>query len=899
MRTDRLFSWWPWRGLSIRVIALVVVAVVATGAITGALLIQHSRSVIRSDVFSRNLGTADLAGSLAVSFVEGAELSLQQLALRPLFIDAVFGGDVTQAEWHMQQVMQTDRRFDNIVVYAPDGTGWASGLGSEWQYRGGSQSDREWFQQTVTGLQPYLGIPVLSRGTGNPVVTYAIPMFDDNGELRAILAGGIGLEALASTITGIRVSESARASLLDSRQGGIIIADENRDLILKPVSVPDEASSQALAGGRGSLEARNASGKMELAAFAPVIGLPWSVLIREPSAVAFSSVSALVQRALLVTLAVLLAALMAGVFLARRISRPLRRLADGAAAVGSGNLDYRLNMVRGDEIGLAAGAFDHMAAELKSTLVSRDELAEQVVERRHAEESLAALAARQQAILSAVPDIIMQVDERKVYTWSNQAGFEFFGEDVIGKEAAFYFEGEQDIYEVVEPLFADREDLMYVESLQRRQDGEVRLLAWVCRNLHDEQGNVTGALSSALDITERRRAEEALRERDEQLRQSQKMEAVGQLAGGIAHDFNNLLTSILGYSELLLASEEIAGSPAGEDIQEIKHAAERASALTRQILAFSRRQALRPDVVSLNEVLNGMEPLLRRTLGENIDLISLEHPDLGHAEIDVHQFEQVLMNLAINARDAMPAGGRLTLETANVELDEEYCSSHPEATPGACVMLAVSDTGIGMDEATLGHAFEPFFTTKAPGEGTGLGLATVFGIVKQSRGNIFLYSEPGKGTTFKIYLPRVATREATEAVVIPERIPSLGNEAVMVVEDESSLRSLIARVLGAAGYKVVCFGSADEAMAALEQGELAIDLLLTDVVLPGVMQGNDLARLVQNSRPDLPVLYMSGYTRNAIVHAGRLDKGINFLEKPFTPEALAQTVRKVLDQPAC
>jgi CheY-like chemotaxis protein len=222
--------------------------------------------------------------------------------------------------------------------------------------------------------------------------------------------------------------------------------------------------------------------------------------------------------------------------------------------------------------------------------------------------------------------------------------------------------------------------------------------------------------------------------------------------------------------------------------------------------------------------------------------------------------------------------------------------THPEVTPGDYVMLVVSDTGIGMDEATLGHAFEPFFTTKAPGEGTGLGLSTVYGIVKQSRGNIFVYSEPGKGTTFKIYLPRVATREAAEAVLLPEHIPSVGNEVVMVVEDESSLRSLIERVLGAAGYTVMCFGSADEAMVAFEQGQEGIDLLLTDVVLPGVMQGNDLARCVHDSQPGLPVLYMSGYTRNAIAHAGRLDEGINFLEKPFTPEALARMVRQVLDQ---
>lgn len=397
------------------------------------------------------------------------------------------------------------------------------------------------------------------------------------------------------------------------------------------------------------------------------------------------------------------------------------------------------------------------------------------------------------------------------------------------------------------------------------------------------------------DISERKRAEKTLRESEEQLRQSQKMEAVGQLAGGIAHDFNNLLTSILGYSELLLNSGAIRDSSAYKDLQEIKHAGERAGALTKQILAFSRRQTLRPDVVSLNEVLDGMELLLRRTLGEDIDLVSLQHPDLGHADIDVHQFEQVLMNLAINARDAMPKGGRLTLETANVGLDEEYCRTHPEVMPGAYVMLAVSDTGIGMDKETLAHAFEPFFTTKSPGEGTGLGLAMVYGIVKQSRGNIFVYSELGKGTTFKIYLPQVATDQAVESAVLRELIPSPGNETVVVVEDESSLRSLIERVLGAAGYKVILFGSADEAAFALEQDDLAMDLLLTDVVLPGVMQGNDLARRIHDRRPGLPVLFMSGYTRNAIVHAGRLDDGVNFIEKPFTPEALVATVRAVLD----
>jgi two-component system cell cycle sensor histidine kinase/response regulator CckA len=398
------------------------------------------------------------------------------------------------------------------------------------------------------------------------------------------------------------------------------------------------------------------------------------------------------------------------------------------------------------------------------------------------------------------------------------------------------------------------------------------------------------------DITERKQAEEALRQSEEELRQSQKMEAVGQLAGGIAHDFNNLLTAILGYSDMILASGASSFDEVRADVEEIKLAGERASALTKQILAFSRRQALRPTMVSLNEVLAGMEPLLRRTLGENIDLASLKDPDLGYVEADVHQFEQVIMNLAVNARDAMASGGRLTLETANVELGAEYCRTHPEAVPGSYIVLSVSDTGVGMDEATCERVFEPFFTTKAPGAGTGLGLATVYGIVRQSNGSISVYSEPGQGTSFKVYLPLATRSEVPAEIVIPPCESARGSETVMVVEDEAALRSLIERILGGVGYATLAFGSAAEALKALERGECSVDILLTDVILSGAIQGDDLARAVRAARPELPILFMSGYPRDAIVHAGRLDEGVNFLEKPFTPEALARMVGQVLGQ---
>jgi two-component system cell cycle sensor histidine kinase/response regulator CckA len=403
-------------------------------------------------------------------------------------------------------------------------------------------------------------------------------------------------------------------------------------------------------------------------------------------------------------------------------------------------------------------------------------------------------------------------------------------------------------------------------------------------------------LGEAIAIAlERKRAEENLRASDEQLRQSQKMEAIGQLAGGIAHDFNNLLTAIIGYSDLLLSRQELGDSTAYRDITEIRRAAERAGALTGQILAFSRRQTLQPTVVSLNDVLADMEPLLRHALGEDIELASDLHPALYHTEVDVHQFEQVLMNLVINARDAMTSGGRLTIATANTVLDEEYCRIHPWAVPGSYVMLSVSDTGVGMDEATLARMFEPFFTTKEKGKGTGLGLSTVYGIVKQSGGSISVESQPGSGSTFTIYLPPTKASMQPESPPTPGAASNRGNETILVVEDEAALRSLISRALGSLGYTTHVVGTADEALSQLKDAGRPLDLMLTDMVLPGVLQGHDLAAQAKVLRPDMPVVYMSGYASDSILPGGRIDPGINYLEKPFGPADLGRRLREVLD----
>jgi two-component system, cell cycle sensor histidine kinase and response regulator CckA len=430
------------------------------------------------------------------------------------------------------------------------------------------------------------------------------------------------------------------------------------------------------------------------------------------------------------------------------------------------------------------------------------------------------------------------------------------------------------------------------ESVHQTREGEVFPVEIVANWV--ECGGQEYNFSFAHDVSRRRRVEEALRESERQLQQSQKIEAVGQLAGGIAHDFNNLLTVVIGSASLLLT--DMAPSDSRRKlVSDIKDTGERAANLTRQILAFSRRQVLRPQVLSLSDVVRGIESLLSRTLGEDIDL-HFSLADLAPIEIDPAQMEQVLMNLVVNARDAMPDGGRLTIETANVTLDADYCLAHPWAEPGPYVMLAVSDTGCGMDEVTMARVFEPFFTTKELGRGTGLGLSTVYGIVKQSGGNIAVYSEPNHGSTFKIYLP-----PARQVACTPERTDHEpketrgGTEAILLVEDEVGVRELLAQVLMRAGYRVRAGGSWREIQAAVDTGGFVPELLVTDFVLPGGVDGSAVAALLRERYADLPVLFMSGYTQRALAPRGGLDMHTEFLQKPFELDALLHMVREMLD----
>jgi len=424
------------------------------------------------------------------------------------------------------------------------------------------------------------------------------------------------------------------------------------------------------------------------------------------------------------------------------------------------------------------------------------------------------------------------------------------------------------------------------------KDGSTKWTETQMSFIRDGTGRPVGILGTARDITERRAAAESQAHLEEQLRQSQKMEAIGRLAGGVAHDFNNLLTVITGRTSMLLDRARM-NDRERQDLEIVLEAGERAAALTRQLLAFSRKQILQPRVLDLNGVIKGLAPMLQRLIGEDVELGIVSRAPESAVLADPGQLEQVVMNLVVNARDAMPQGGRLTLETGNVELDEAFAREHVGVQPGPHVRLAVNDTGVGMDAATRARIFEPFFTTKPEGKGTGLGLATVFGIVAQSGGTIWVESEPGRGTTFTIYLPRVRVTTAPASPVASAQAPR-GTETVLLVEDDDGVRFVGEDALRRLGYHVLPARNGEEALRASAAHAGRIAILVTDIVMPG-MSGPDLHARLAVERPDMKVLFLSGYAPDAVVRNRILDPSTAFLEKPFGPEALARKVRHTID----
>jgi two-component system, cell cycle sensor histidine kinase and response regulator CckA len=518
-----------------------------------------------------------------------------------------------------------------------------------------------------------------------------------------------------------------------------------------------------------------------------------------------------------------------------------------------------------------------------------------ITERRLAEEALRASEERYRGLVEQMPAGVYEVDiKNRKFLAVNQAAEELTGYtkeeflaldplDLVTEPSRDLLQERQRRILAGEPLPAK------IECVIRRKDGTERWMLVDARVFHRDQESVKARVVLS-DLTELKRL-------DAHFRQAQRMEAIGTLAGGVAHDFRNVLTVIVGYAELLLKERELAGQ-VREGLEQIRSAAQRAEGFTSQLLAFSRKQVRRLEVLDVNELIQIMEKMLLRLIREDIELEMALPPGLGAIRADSGQIQQIIMNLVVNARDAMPHGGRLTIETANVELDLKFEEIHGvEIDPGPYLMISVSDTGVGMDRETQARIFEPFFTTKEPGKGTGLGLSTVYGIVKQNNGFVWVYSEPGKGSTFKVYLPR--TEEAPESIVVQPQVEHRvqGTETILLAEDEDSVRRLVSRMLGHFGYRVLEASNPGMALELCATHHGPIDLLLTDVIMPGG-GGRELAEAVARLRPGTRVLYMSGHTGEVIAHHGILPPEINFIEKPFDPGDLARKIRKMLGEGA-
>ena len=579
---------------------------------------------------------------------------------------------------------------------------------------------------------------------------------------------------------------------------------------------------------------------------------------------------------------ILLVAVIGVIGISILITRSIQELASGVEQLEQGKWGRSLRVYSRDELGKLTESFNKMSRTIMEQ-----------------QEEVSKYTRQLQTLSENAPFGMVMIDKDGTFKYINPKFRELVGYDLndIPNGKTWFRRAYPDPtyrHHVISTWIDDLEGFKSGEKRPRTftvtcKDGTEKIINFIPVQLETGEN-----LMACEDITELKRAEEEKAVLHEQLRQSQKVEAIGRLAGGIAHDFNNFLTVIKGYSQL--SSFELKeGDPLRVNIDEIQNAAERAASLTRQLLAFSRRQVMEMKVLDLNTLLRDLEKMLRRIIGEDIEMVIQLAEDLGRVRADVGQIEQVIMNLAVNAKDAMPSGGKLTIETANVELDESYARSHVDVRHGHYVMFSVSDTGVGMTPEVRERIFEPFFTTKEMGKGTGLGLSTTYGIVKQSEGHIWVYSVQGKGTTFKIYLPRVNEHlEEIRKEVLKEELPR-GNETILIVEDEEEVRKLAGKILEKRGYRILETSNGDDALLACERRKSPIHLMLADIVMPR-MSGSELAKLLIPLYPEIKILYMSGYTDNAIVRHGVLEKGVNYIQKPFTMEGLARKVREVLDK---
>lgn len=814
-----------------------------------------ARQVIEEQELERVRARAETLARLVERELQHAQTVLTSIEERTLFREAWVRRDMNAIARHLRDILALDQSLLFSSVYELDGT--LRAIAPPDRIVGWNFAYRDWYRGVTSRKRPYISeVYATAVGSRPLVVAIAMPIQGkEQEEPMGLLMAAYTLENLTEKLRSLYLGDGLY--IVDQR--GVVAASTNVGSLGKPL--PDSLQAPLQAALRGEEGSMRVCGPEEdwLAGYAPVSGLGWAIVY--PRLTAESIAPALL----------------------------LRRF--GVAAAGFLALIYlvttgiALGLVRKQSALLAVNqslnqSLQEFQAKLESLVLERTE------ELEHANGALRESEQHYRLLFEGNPHPMWVYDRETLgFLAVNEAAVNHYGysreefrnltiKDIRPQEEVAALEAH-----LHAPAAAPG---VTTEWKHKKKDGTVihveitsRAVTWRGR---------AAKLVLAVDVTERRMLEK-------QLQQAQKMEAVGHLAGGVAHDFNNLLGVILGYSELLLGNQAVQGA-AQNQLLEIKKAGERAANLTRQLLAFSRKQITEPVVLDLNSLIADMSKLLRRLIGEDIELVTALAPNLGRVKADHGQIEQVVMNLAVNARDAMPRGGRLTIETANVDLDAEYARKHVTVQPGPYVLLAVSDTGVGMDEATLARIFEPFFTTKEAGKGTGLGLATVYGIVKQSGGNIWVYSEPGRGTTFKIYLPRVNLPVASPRALENSAAPG-GHETLLVVEDAEAMRKMSCEFLASRGYTVLEAKNGADALALAEKHP-HIHMLIADLVMPG-MNGRELAQQLCVRNPQVRVLYVSGYTGDAVVRMGILEGAAAFLQKPFTLHALACKVREILD----
>ena len=865
--------------LRVRLIALLLLAVLPAAALA-AYTARDARQEAIAHAQEEATALAFALSAYLDQHITQAHQVLSAVAASPV----VLHGSSAEVSEYLARVAEQHQVFSSLLVTDRVGRVRVSG---EPLTDHPDLSDRDFWKQ-VQGTHAFsVGSFSIGRVTGMSILPVAEPILNDDSELLGIVGTGVELALLESFVEAVSLPEGAGFCVVD--RNGVVLSHHPGPEEWAGKALGDlELAGLMLSGSRGVSEVPGPDGVTRLYAYAPVKGSEGAAFVAAgiPRSTTYAFVSEVVFRFALglgITVAFVLIA--AGLGADLLVIRPVGRLVTAAQGLAGGDLSVRIGAGGGSgEIGQLARAFDSMAETIEQRTAA---LAEAEASYRTVAESLPVgmVVHREGRIVFANDAVARIVGASSPVEYVSAPVLEFIhpcSRDLVRR-------GIQDIPHTVGAGPLQEIKILRIDGTE--VDVEVMSTPMVF-------GGVPALSTVIMDVSDRKVAEKSLREGQERTQGAQRLEAVGQLAGGIAHDFNNLLTAIIGYAEI--GQGQSKGDPAlDEALAEIRASADRAAALTRQLLAFSRQQPLQPRVVNLNVVTESISGLLRQLIREDVELTLRCRDGLWPAEVDPGQIEQIITNLAINARDAMPGGGKLTIETANVELGEDYASTHPEAKPGPHVMLAVSDTGTGIDPDTLGRIFEPFFTTKERGKGTGLGLSTVYGIVKQSGGSIYVYSELGQGTTFKIYFPRVdrpidwtPERRATER----DRVER-GSETILVVEDEPAVRALTARILEGAGYTVLHEGDPADAVKLFDGYAGVVHLLLTDVVLPG-MSGRVLSETIAAKQGVHPgVLFMSGYTQDAIVHDGRLDAGVQFLEKPFTRDALLRKVREVLDRP--